>query len=207
MLRRLILHPDWISGKTQDFMLHSTNPEDYLETALSAVRSGNGYRSVLDELPVPIYTTDAAGAVTYWNRACIEFAGREPQVGENWCVTWKLYTMDGDFLPHDQCPMAQAIYQKQAIRGEVAIAQRPDGSRVAFTPYPTPLFDEQGKLTGAINMLIDISEEQASALGEQANRCLRLSRATHDRAAAEVLKHMASDYEGTAAALRSSRKT
>lgn len=184
-------------------MLTSTNPEDCLDTALSAIKSGDGYRSMLNELPVPIYTTDADGSVTYWNRACIEFAGREPKVGESWCVTWRLFTMDGDHLPHDQCPMAQAIRQKRAIRGEVAIAKRPDGSRIAFTPYPTPLFDDQGDLVGAVNMLIDISEEQADALREQADRCRRLSRATHDKTAAAVLKQMASGYDETAAALRS----
>ena len=184
-------------------MLSLNNPEDILETALSAIRSGNGYRSVLDELPVPIYTTDANGLVTYWNSACVDFAGRKPEAGENWCVTWRLFTLDGEHLPHEQCPMATAIRQKRPVRGEVAIAARPDGSRVAFVPYPTPLFDDEGKLTGAINMMIDISEEQADALSEQASRCRRLSRATHDKSAADVLRQMANGYDDTAAALRS----
>lgn len=188
-------------------MLTSSNREDLLETALSAIRSGDGYSSVLDELPVPVYTTDADGTVTYWNRACLEFAGREPQLGQDrWCVTWQLYTTEGDHLPHENCPMAQAIRQKREIRGEVAIAMRPDGSRVAFSPYPTPLFDEQGILTGAVNMLVDISAEQVSALSEQAKRCRRLSRATHDKTAAEMLKQMADAYDGTAATLRSGRQ-
>ena len=183
-------------------MPSSAKAEDFLETALGAMESGNGSRAVLDELPVPIYTTDAEGAVTYWNRACVAFAGREPQVGERWCVTWRLYTTDGDHLPHDQCPMAVAIREKRAIRGEIAIVGRPDGSRAAFTPYPTPLFDAEGNLTGAINMLIDISAEQACALADQADRCRRLSHATHDRQAAELLTAMASDYEETAASLK-----
>lgn len=159
---------------------------------------------VLDELPVPIYTTDADGSVTYWNRACIEFAGREPRLGEDrWCVTWQLYTIEGAEMPHEDCPMAQAIRQKREIRGEVAIAQRPDGSRVAFTPYPTPLFDEQGSVTGAVNMLVDISEQQAESLTRQAQRCRRLSQATHDKCAAVLLEQMASGYDDTAFALRS----
>jgi PAS domain S-box-containing protein len=183
-------------------MQNSEHPEDILEVAVSAVRAGNGYRVVLDDLPVPIYVADAAGVVTYWNRACVDFAGREPGPGESWCVTWQLYTMDGDRLPHDQCPMAQAIRKKRAIRGEVAIAERPDGSRVAFVPYPTPLFDDAGNLTGAINMMIDISDEQVGALNEQAERCRRLARATHDGRVAETLRQMASGYSDTAAALR-----
>ena len=125
------------------------NAEAYLDTALHALATGDVCPSVLDRLPVPIYTTDETGAVTYWNRACVEFAGREPKLGEDhWCVTWKIYTTDGDHLPHDQCPMAQAIREEREIRGAVAIAMRPDGTRRAFTPYPTPMFDAEGKLRG-----------------------------------------------------------
>jgi hypothetical protein len=99
--------------------------------------------------------------------------------------------------------MAEAVRASQPVRGAVAIAQRPDGSRIAFTPYPTPLFDEDGKLTGAINMLIDVSEEQSVALADQANRCRRLADATYHREISDVLGAMANDYERTAAGLRS----
>ena len=102
-------------------------------------------------------------------------------------MTWKIYTTSGDRLPHDQCPMAQAIREQRQNRGAVAIAMRPDGSRRAFTPYPTPLFDEDGKLTGAVNMLIDVSAEQADVLAEQAQRCRRLADATYDRQTCGVL--------------------
>ena len=65
--------------------------EEYLDTALNALSTSDEWRTILDELPVPVYTADAHGAVTYWNRACIEFAGREPELGQDrWCVTWKL---------------------------------------------------------------------------------------------------------------------
>jgi PAS domain S-box-containing protein len=183
-------------------MLESRQPEELLSTALSAFEAGNGYATVLDRLAVPVYMTDAEGRVTYWNQACIDFAGREPQLGrDRWCVTWQLYTMSGERLPHEQCPMATAIKEGRAVRDEIAIALRPDGSRVAFRPYPTPLFDDHGKLTGAINMLVDISEEQSEALKEQAARCRRLARSTNDTRTSDILKSMASGYEETAASL------
>jgi PAS domain S-box-containing protein len=185
-------------------MLTNTQAEIHLDTALAALGEQADWRSILDRLPVPIYTVDPHGAVTYWNQACVDFAGRQPRLGDDrWCVTWKIYTTTGERLPHDQCPMAEAVREAQPIRGAVAIALRPDGSRVAFTPYPTPLFDKDGRLTGAINMLIDVSEEQSAALAEQAGRCRRLSGATYDRQICEVLDTMADDYERTAAGLRS----
>lgn len=176
--------------------------EAHLETAVDVLSKGE-CRTALDRLPVPIYATDAAGVVTYWNEACAEFAGREPQTGtDKWCVTWKIYTTAGDHLPHDQCPMAQAIKEERPVRGAVAIAARPDGSRRAFVPYPTPLFDDEGKLIGAVNMLIDVTSEQSSALADQAARCRRLAEATYDRETCGVLDALAQGFERSAAQLR-----
>ena len=183
-------------------MLDSSRPEELLSTALSAFESGNGYAAILDRLPVPVYATDADGCVTYWNQACVDFAGREPQLGrDRWCVSWQLYTMNGEELPHDQSPTAKAIKERRSVRDEIAIALRPDGSRVAFRPYPTPLLDEDGTLTGAINLMVDISDEQSEALRDQAARCRRLARSTNDMRTCEILRTMATGYEETAAAL------
>lgn len=180
----------------------SSNPELLLGEALNALSTADDWRSVLDALPAPIYTTDAHGAVTYWNQACIALAGRVPELGrDRWCVTWQIYTTTGERMPHDQCPMAEAIKTRVQIRDKVAIALRPDGSRVAFRPYPTPLFDSDGRFTGAINMLIDISEEQAAALTIEADRCRRLADATFNREVSDMLGNMAEDYERTACEL------
>jgi PAS domain S-box-containing protein len=185
-------------------MHDSQNHDHILDTALDALSSESDWRPVLDELPAPIYITDPQGAVTYWNRACVDFAGRQPQLGEDrWCVTWQIYTTTGEFMPHSECPMAEAIKEKREIRDKVAIAMRPDGSRVAFRPYPTPLFGADGSLTGAINMLVDVSDEQVDALAAQAARCRRLAGATYNREMAEILDNMAEDYEQTVANLRS----
>lgn len=176
--------------------------EEYLETAMDALAAGDACHDLLDRLPVPIYTTDAEGAVTYWNRACVDFAGRQPELGQDrWCVTWKIYTTSGDYLPHDQCPMATAIRERRAVRGAIAIALRPDGSRRAFTPYPTPLFDEAGNLTGAVNMLVDVSAEQSDVLTDQAKRCRRLAEATYDRQTCGMLSAMADEFARTASEL------
>lgn len=184
-------------------MLIEHSPEALLDTAIDALSHDQDWRALLDELPVPIYTTDASGAVTYWNKACVDFAGRVPQLGsDHWCVTWKIYTTAGDRLPHEQCPMADAIRQKQPIRDIIAIAERPDRSRVAFRPYPTPLFDSDGELTGAINMLIDVTQEQTQVLHEQADRCRRLASALYSRESTIVLEKMAEGFERTAADLK-----
>jgi len=120
-----------------------------------------GMRALLEALPAAIYTTDAEGRITSYNDEAVRFAGREPQLGtDSWCVTWKLYWPDGTPLPHDQCPMAIALREGRPVRGVSAIAERPDGTRVHFMPYPTPIKDACGKVIGAVNMLVDVTEQK-----------------------------------------------
>ncbi len=171
-----------------------------LEEALDAL-AGDGW-AALDRLVAPAYVTDAEGKVTYWNRACVQFAGREPELGrDRWCVTWKLYTTGGDPLPHHACPMAVALKEQRAVRDTVAIAERPDGSRRAFKPYPTPLFDASGRLTGAVNLLVDVTAEQGRELRAQAERCRRLAKSVNDSQASRFLDDRAIGYENSAASL------
>jgi len=182
-------------------------PEQILDSAVSALSTDADWRAVLDALPAPVYTADAEGAVTYWNSACVEFAGREPRMGEDrWCVTWQLYTTVGEPMRHEDCPMAQTIKQQVPVRDAIAIAERPDGSRRAFKPYPTPLFAKDGAFTGAVNVLIDVTEEQAEVLHEQAERCRRLASALYSRESSDVLQLMANGFEQTAENLNRKRK-
>jgi len=120
------------------------------------------YRDLLNALPAAIYTTDAGGRITFYNEAAVDFSGRRPRIGDEWCVTWKLFNLDGSRLPHDQCPMAVALRERRAVRGAEAIAERPDGTRRTFQPYPTPFFDADGELVGAVNMLVDITDRKAA---------------------------------------------
>ena len=140
-----------------------TITDDTLASA-TAVLHGKDYglRVVLDALETATYVTDSDGVVVYANEACAAFAGREPAPGvDRWCVTWKLYTNAGEFLPHEECPMAMALKLKKPVRGISAVAERPDGSRAPFTPLPTPLFGRNGELIGAVNMLVPREFEAA----------------------------------------------
>jgi len=118
-------------------------------------------RELLDALPAAIYTTDAAGRITFYNEAAAELWGHRPALGSSeWCGSWKLFRPDGTPMPHDECPMAIALKEDRPVRGEEAACERPDGTRVPFLACPTPLHDETGKLIGAVNMLVDISERK-----------------------------------------------
>lgn len=118
-------------------------------------------RTLLESLPMPVYTIDAQGRLTFFNRAAIAFSGRKPRLGlDEWCVTWRLYRPDGSFLPHEQCPAAIALKEGRPVRGIDAVAERPDGLRQRFLPFPTPLRDVFGRVTGAVNMFVDLGSSR-----------------------------------------------
>jgi PAS domain S-box-containing protein len=136
-----------------------------------AATTGNGMSSLhqgdwrssqlLEALPAAVYTTDARGRITFYNAAASALWGCSPELGKSeFCGSWKLYWPDGTPLPLNECPMAMALEAKRPIRGMEAVAERPDGTRVPFIPYPTPLFDASGALTGAVNMMVDITERK-----------------------------------------------
>jgi PAS domain S-box-containing protein len=171
------------------------------------------YRELLDALPAAIYTTDADGRITFFNQAAVELAGSEPELGsDKWCVTWRLYEPDGTALPHDRCPMAVALKEGRPIRGVEAVAERPDGSRVPFLPYPTPLYDPSGVLVGAVNMLVDISERKEAetrqiSLMNELNHRVKNTLATVQALAAQTMRgsdlcqHARAAFEGRLLAL------
>ncbi|XXE56846.1 PAS domain S-box protein [Pseudomonas sp. R1-15] len=158
-------------------------------------------RNLLEALPAAVYTTDAQGRINFFNRAAVELSGRTPELGDLWCVTWKLFTTDGNFLPHDQCPMAVALKENRPIRGVEAVAERPDGSRVPFAPYPTPLHDAEGNLVGAINMLVDISErkqaeDRQKTLIDELNHRVKNTLATVQSLAAQTARNAVDAKDG-----------
>jgi PAS domain S-box-containing protein len=124
--------------------------------------------SALRALPAAVYMTDAAGRITFYNDAAAKLWGHRPELGEGqWCGSWRLRWPDGTLMPHDECPMAVALKTQKPIRGAEAIAERPDGTRVPFLAYPTPLFDVTGAMVGAVNLLIDVADRIDSERSQQ----------------------------------------
>ena len=139
-----------------------------------------GARELLQAVGVALYTTDQDGRITFYNEAAVELWGRRPELGEQWCGSLRLYWPDGRPMPHDECPMAQTLREGRPVRGS-AIAERPNGERVAFSAFPSPLRDDQGNLIGAINVLVDITAHLAAEHTIRASaEALRQSNAIKD---------------------------
>jgi PAS domain S-box-containing protein len=117
------------------------------------------YQQVIQALPIAIYMCDTDGRITLFNDAAAALWGRVPEIGKDlWCGSWKIFSPDGVPVPLDTCPMAIAIKEGRAVTGKEIIVETIDGTRRNVVPHPKPIFNRSGKLIGAINMLVDVTE-------------------------------------------------
>lgn len=156
------------------------------------------FRDLLQALPVALYTTDADGRLTFYNQATVDLWGHEPKIDNGlddirWCGSWRLYSADGRDLRHDECPMAVAIQGQREIGDAEAQLERPDGTRIPFIGYPTLLRDKGGKMIGAVNIMIDISERkraevEQNTMIDELNHRVKDTFATVQSVAAQIFR-------------------
>lgn len=117
--------------------------------------------AVLDALPLAVYVTDVQGRITYYNRAAAELWGREPKLNsDRWCGFVAAFHLDGSPVPFEESPLAEALKGGKPTQGLLLIAEREEGTRVPYMPAPSAVLDEDGRITGAVNVLMDVSDRQ-----------------------------------------------
>ena len=128
------------------------------------------YRDFLEALGVAVYTTDAAGRITFFNEAAGEFWGRRPALGEEWCGSLPAVLARRPADAPRRMPDGDRAARGPRRPRLQAIAERPDGSRVDFQPYPHAARDTSGRLIGAVNVLVDVTERRRAEDALRATR-------------------------------------
>ncbi len=133
-------------------------------------RSEQRYRRVVDLMPAGVYTVDAAGIITFFNRQAAALWGRSPQLGdsdERFCGSTRMFHTDGTPLPLDQTPVATILQNGTCVRDMEAVIEQTDGSRVHVRVNVDPIRDSVGKIIGAINVFHDVTERKRMELALQ----------------------------------------
>jgi len=132
--------------------------------AEDAFENEQRYRTLFNLAPVAVYSCDASGVIRDYNNQAAELWGRTPERGdtdERFCGSFKLYRPDGSFMPHEQCPMGDVLTGKVPGTHDAEVhIERPDGSRIIVIVNISPLKDQRGEITGAINCFYDVTERK-----------------------------------------------
>lgn len=128
-------------------------------------RFGEMDRAFLDLLPVAVCVCDREGRVVDYNRAAGELWGHAPERGEPGLGnggSYRLLTPAGDPMAPEDSPMAVVPATGEARRGQAVVIERYDGSRRAVRISSEPIVDAEGQLVGTVNVLLDMTERQAT---------------------------------------------
>ncbi|OYW31507.1 MAG: hypothetical protein B7Z47_00850, partial [Chthoniobacter sp. 12-60-6] len=177
-------------GQPASILETNTDVTERRRTEAALQASEEKYRSLIQSLPAAVYTCDCDGCIQLYNAAAVELWGREPEIGRDvWCGSWRLYRSDGSALDLKDCPMARTLSSGRPVRGEEVIIVRPDGTRRHVLPYPDPILDSEGRVTGGVNMLLDITDrKRTEMLLREAKDTAELASQSKDRFLA-VLSH------------------
>jgi len=151
---------------------------------------------LLEDLPAGAYICDLDGLITYFNQHALELWGRAPKLNDpsdRFCGSFRLFAADGSAIPHDQCWMALALKTDREYNGHEIVIERPDGQRRTALAHANPIHDESGKVLGAVNVLVDITERK------QAEDALKMA----DRSKYEFLAILAHELRNPLAPIRS----
>jgi PAS domain S-box-containing protein len=124
-----------------------------------------GFQQLLDKLPAGAYLCDADGLITYFNAHAVELWGRAPTLNDSidrFCGSFRLFTVDGQSIAHDECWMALALKTGKEYNGHEIVIERPDGVRRTALAHASPFYDDAGRLEGAVNILVDITDRKGA---------------------------------------------
>jgi PAS domain S-box-containing protein len=148
-------------GQIDGIFFFGTNVTEHVLARKKTQESEKKYSDLIQNLPAAIYTSDAEGRVMLYNKAAANLWGCAPQIGiDYWCKDCKTYKADGTLIPFDISPMALTLIERRPIFGEEIIIESINGDNCHVLPYSTPTYDSYGNLTGAVNMLIDITDRK-----------------------------------------------
>lgn len=123
------------------------------------------YKELIQNLPVATYSFDAEGHILIYNKAAVALWGRAPEINKDlWCGALNTYDINNNRIVFDSYRMITTIKEGKNMIPEEIIIERPNGERRNVMPHIVPFVDASGQITGAVNVLTDITEMKKSEI-------------------------------------------
>lgn len=119
-------------------------------------------RELMQALPVPCYTMDRQGRLTFFNDAAVQLWEKKPSLGD---VDWfTLLSSHETPLSFEESPAGIAVIERHPVRGVEGVVLRPDGSKRWVVLHSDPIFEQPGECSGVVNVVMDVTAERAAQL-------------------------------------------
>ena len=139
---------------------------------------------IFDVLPVGIWLADKNGNLTRSNAKGREIWGAEPLVGQEKYGVFKARSLpSGKELDPQDWALAHTIQEGVVIMDEMLEIDSFDGKKKVILNYTAPIFDNTGKVDGAVIVNLDITERKLAEekILTQLNELRRWNEAMLDR--------------------------
>ncbi|QEY31285.1 diguanylate cyclase [Synechococcus sp. RSCCF101] len=126
----------------------------------------DSYQDIIEHLHDGLYFVDRNRVITFWNHAAERISGykAEEVVGRSCSDNILTHVdADGNQLCLGLCPLAATMDDGSPREADVYMHHK-DGHRIPVAVRVSPMTDDQGRITGGIELFNDISNQAANEL-------------------------------------------
>lgn len=147
--------------------LASSLRDEKLKSTIILNAIDDGVVLVDDQQVVQLFNPGAA-AITGWST--------EDATGLSWAAVFKIVNAKGETVNPAQDPIARLLGSRETVRDGTASLMTKSGKIIAVSLVVSPIMDDQKRITGAVAVLRDVSNERR----EEQQRAEFISTASHE---------------------------
>jgi PAS domain S-box-containing protein len=131
-----------------------------MQDSIDIDKDNKQFRSLLEDSPLAVYTTNEHGQLVFYNRAAVHIFGRTPVLGEDvWHTFLRVYHPDGRPMEISESPMARSISNVERFENVEIVIERADNSFKRLLVFSVPIGHAESPFSGTQNTFIDITEK------------------------------------------------